>query len=150
MGGSVMEMNLRVLLDPFFLFHQVAAEVVEHDMEFFAGMQRHELIHEIKEFDPAFSPIMAGMDLAGGDVEGGKKRRNAMALIFMGETREGTPIGHSQPALRSFQGLNARLFVNRKHDGIIRRTQVKDQSHRPLSAKIADRLTHTNCAVVAD
>ena len=118
-------MNLRVLLDPFFLFHQVAAEVVEHDMEFFAGMQRHELIHEIKEFDPAFSPIMAGMDLAGGDVEGGKKRRSAMALIFMGETREGMPIGHSQPALRSFQGLNARLFVNRKHDGIIRRTQVK-------------------------
>ena len=119
-------------------------------MEFFAGMQRHELIHEIKEFDPAFSPIMAGMDLAGGDVEGGKKRRNAMALIFMGETREGTPIGHSQPALRSFQGLNARLFVNRKHDGIIRRTQVKTNHIGRFLRKLRIRLTHTNCAVVAD
>jgi hypothetical protein len=51
-----MEMNLGVLLDPFFsLFHEVAAEVVEHNMELFAGMERHELIHEIKEFDAAFA-----------------------------------------------------------------------------------------------
>ena len=125
MGGSVMEMNLGVLLDPFFLFHEVAAEVVEHDMEFFAGMERHELIHEIKEFDPAFALIVAGMDLAGGDVQGGKKRRSAMALIFMGKAGEGTPIGHSQPALRPFEGLNARLFINRQHDAVIRRTQVE-------------------------
>ena len=125
MGGSVMEMNLGVLLGPFFLFHEVAAEVVEHDMEFFAGMKRHELIHEIKEFDPAFALIMAGMDLAGDSVQGRKKRSRAMALILMGEAGERAAIGHSQPALRPLEGLNARLLVNRKHDGIIGRTQVE-------------------------
>ena len=118
-------MNLGVLLGPFFLFHEMAAEVVEHDMELFVGMEPHELIHEIKEFDPAFALIMAGMDLAGGDVQGCKKRSGAMALILMSEACEGTAIGHSQPALRSFESLDARLFVNRKHDGIIRRTQVE-------------------------
>ena len=118
-------MNLGVLLGPFFLFHEVTAEVVEHDMEFFAGMERHELIHEVKEFDAAFAPIMAGMDFARGGVQGRKKRRSAIALILMGEAREGAPIGHSQPALGPFEGLNARLFVHRKHDGIIRRTQVE-------------------------
>ncbi len=80
-------MNLRVLLGLFFLFHEVAAEVVEHDMELFAGMEGHELIYEIKEIDPAFAPIMAGMDLAGGGVQGGKKRSSATALILMGEAR---------------------------------------------------------------
>ena len=118
-------MNLGMLLGPFFFFHEVTAEVVEHDMEFFAGMERHELIHEIKEFDPAFALVMVGMDLAGGGVQGGKKRRRAMAFILMSEARERATIGHAQPALRPIEGLNARLLVNRKHDAIIRRTQVE-------------------------
>ena len=48
-------MNLRVLFGPFSLFHEMAAEVVEHDIKLFVGMEPHELIHEIKEFDPAFA-----------------------------------------------------------------------------------------------
>jgi hypothetical protein len=90
----------------------VGAEIVEHDAEFFAGMECHQLIHEIKEFDPAFTLVMAGMNLAGGDVQGRKKRRGAITLRLMGEAGQRTPIGQAQPALRPFEGLDAWLFVN--------------------------------------
>ena len=94
-------------------------------MEFFAGMEHHQLIHEIKEVDAAFALVVASMDLAGGDVQGRKKRRGAMALVLMGEAGERTPVGHAQPALRPFEGLDAWLFVNREHHRIVRRTQVE-------------------------
>jgi uncharacterized protein with von Willebrand factor type A (vWA) domain len=81
MGGSVMEKSLGVLFDPFSLFQEVAAEVVEYDMELFAGMERQELIREIKEFDAAFALIVTGMDLAGSGVQGRKKRSIGVAAL---------------------------------------------------------------------
>ncbi len=106
-------------------------------------------VHEIEEFDAPASLVVAAQDLvvaaqdlvvstqdlAAADVEGGEQRGRSMPLIVMRLPGERAPAGQLQVALSRFERLNGRLFVDSKHDRVVRRGQVKPDNLGRLGCK---------------
>ena len=66
---------------------------------------------------------MAGLDQAGGNIEGGEQGRGFVTFVGITEPGHRFAIGQLQPALGAFQSLDVRLLVDRKHHGVLGRLQ---------------------------
>src|ERR1700722_8154296 len=59
-----------------------------------------------------------------------------MALVLMTKTRQRLTIGQSDPALRPFQGLNGRFFIDGKDERILGRIEIKTNNVGSLARKL--------------
>ena len=59
-----------------------------------------------------------------------------MSLVFVGKARERLPLGHFQPALRTFERLNAGLLVKTEHHRMLRRSEVQPHHIGSLLRKL--------------
>src|SRR5882672_4828646 len=71
-GGSEVEVNVRVAVSPLFVVDFMTAVVVENDVKFLVRMRCDKLVHKIQKFGPAFTLIVACVNMASSDIESGK------------------------------------------------------------------------------
>ena len=112
-------------LEPAVALGLVGVQVVENDMDLAVGIGGHHAVHEVEELTAAPPFVVSGLNLAAGDVESGKQRRRAVSLIGVAMADQGAPVRQLQIALGALQRLDARLLVDRQHDGVLRRVQVE-------------------------
>ena len=99
MGRRKMEMDVLVPRQPAVIFGLVGIEIVQNHMDLAPGMFGNQAVHEIEELDTPAALIMAGLDQASGNAEGGEQGRGPMTFVSVAEPRHGFAIGQLQPAL---------------------------------------------------
>ena len=99
MGRRKMEMDVLVPRQPAVVFGLVGIEIVQNHMDLPAGMIGNQAVHEIQELDATAALIMAGLDQASGNIEGGEQGRGAVTFVCMAEPCHRFAIGQLQPAL---------------------------------------------------
>ena len=72
-GWSEMKMHLGVSSQPTILFGLVARKIIQNHMNFFIKMSGQYSVHELEEFPATPAPVVAGLNLAAGNVESGKE-----------------------------------------------------------------------------
>ena len=90
MGGSVMEMDIRVTGQPTIVLGLVDVQVVQNDMQLLGGTICHDAVHEAQELPPASSVVMSGVHQSRRHLQGGKQGGCAVTFIFMTETHART------------------------------------------------------------
>jgi len=85
----------------------------------------HDLVHEIQEFSPPPSVVMARKDLSGSDVEGREQRGGAVPLVAVATSVQCLAIGEAEPPLRALQGLDRGLLIHAQNQRILRRIQIQ-------------------------
>ncbi len=124
-GRREVEADVSMTREPAVPLRLVGAEVVEHDMDLALRVGGHDLVHEVEELDPPAATIVAGPNLAAGDVEGGEQRRRAMALVVVAAAGERAPALELEGALRPLERLDVRLLVDREYEGAVRRVEIE-------------------------
>src|SRR5579862_3075069 len=119
-----MEMHVGVFFEPALVLF-VGIEVVQDDVKLAARKGRNDAVHEAEKFDATPAPGMRGKDLSGGNLECGKQRRRAVALVIVALAGERPPVGEFQIALRPFQRLNGRLLIDAENNRPGRRFHIK-------------------------
>ena len=72
-GGSEMKMHIGVSSQPTILFWLVAGKIIQNHMNFFIKMSGQDSVQELEEFPASPAPVVAGLNLAAGNVESGKE-----------------------------------------------------------------------------
>src|SRR5579862_3438573 len=117
-------MDLWVLLEPG-LALLVGVEIVEDDVQFTIREGLDDALHEAEELDTAPPLRMLRNDLSGRDLERCKQSRGAVPPVVMALAGQGTSVRQFQIALRPFQRLDRRLFVDAQNDRLGRRVNVE-------------------------
>ena len=68
-GRGEVEMDIGMAGEPALAL--MGREIPDDDVDLFARLGDDDLVHEIEELDAPAAPVVAGRDLAGGDLEGG-------------------------------------------------------------------------------
>ena len=124
-GRREVKMDVLVARPPAIVFRLMGVQIVQDDVQLAAGMRGDEAVHEVEELDPAATPVVAGLDQTGGDIQRRKQRRRAVALVGVAETGQRLAIGQPEPSLSAFQSLDVGLFIDRQHHRILRRLQIE-------------------------
>src|SRR5215475_8583863 len=98
-----MKVHVRVPSQPTILLRLVRVEVVQNDVQLTPAVLGDNIVHEIEKLPSPTARIMAYLDLAGGDFQGGKQRAGAVSFIAVAKSVEGSAVGQAQPSLRSLQ-----------------------------------------------
>jgi hypothetical protein len=67
-GWSEMKMHIGVSSQPTILFWLVAGKIIQNHMNFLIEMFGQDSVHELQEFPATTAPVMAGLNLATGNV----------------------------------------------------------------------------------
>ena len=67
-GWSEMKMHIGVSSQPAILFWLVAGEIIQNHMNFLIEMSGQYSVHELQEFPATPAPVVAGLNLAAGNV----------------------------------------------------------------------------------
>jgi hypothetical protein len=127
--------HLRVLVDGI---------VVENDVNGLSGRDLgRDGVEEADELLMAMALHVLADDGAVEHVEGGEQRGRPMALVVVRQGSE-PPLLHGQAGLGAVERLNLRLLVQRQHDSVRRRIDVKPTTSRSLSANFGS-LESLNC-----
>src|SRR6202047_3822461 len=70
---SEMKMHIGVSSQPTILFWLVAGEIIQNPKNFLIEMSGQDSVHELEEFPAPPAPVVAGLNLAAGNVERGKE-----------------------------------------------------------------------------
>ena len=103
----------------------VRAVVVHDQMNIEIG--RHTGVHALEKAQillVAMAALADGQDLAGGDVQGGKEGRGAVAHVVVRDAFD-VADAHRQQRLGSVQSLDLALLVDAEHHGLVRRVQIE-------------------------
>src|SRR5262245_50859273 len=103
------EMHVPVTLEPAIVLGLVGVEVVEDDVDGGVRMASDNIVHEIEEFDASPTIFVGSRDLSGGDLEGCKQRRSAVALVVVAVTGQRPSIGEFEVSLGALQRLDRGL-----------------------------------------
>ena len=68
MGWSEMKMHIGVSSQPAILFWLVAGKIIQNHMDFLIEMSGQDSVHELEEFTATTAPVVAGLNLAAGNV----------------------------------------------------------------------------------
>src|ERR1700688_1674442 len=83
-----------------------------------------DLIEKLAELFGAMAPVTLADDPAGCDVEGGKQRCGAVALVVVATARR-LARSYGQHRLAAVQRLDLRLLVDTQYDGALGRRYVE-------------------------
>jgi hypothetical protein len=67
-GWSEMKMHIGVSSQPTILFWLVAGKIIQNHMNFLIEMSAQDSVHELEEFPATPAPVVAGLNLAAGNV----------------------------------------------------------------------------------
>ena len=67
-GWSEMKMHVGVSSQPTILFWLVAGKIIQNHMDFLIEMSGQDSVHELEEFPAPAAPVVAGLNLAAGNV----------------------------------------------------------------------------------
>ena len=67
-GGSEMKMHIGVSSQPTILFWLVAGKIIQNHMDVLLGMSGQDSVHELEEFPATPALVVAGLNLAAGNV----------------------------------------------------------------------------------
>src|ERR1700759_5265393 len=110
--------------------------IVEDHVNELSG--RHLRLYSIQEADELLVPMAlhtSADDLAFEHVESSEQRRRAVALIVVGH-RAGATFLHRQAGLGAVEGLDLRLLIDRKHDGVGGRIDIEPDNIAQLVDKL--------------
>src|SRR5208282_4311092 len=124
-GRRVVEINVLVALEPDVALGLADGEIVEDDVDFALRMGGDDPVHEIEELDASASFIVAAADCAADDIQRLKTAWLSHGAGSMRLAGHRPPVGRLEVALRAFERLDGRLFVDGEHDGVVRRGQVE-------------------------
>src|SRR5208337_576489 len=110
-------------------------QVIQDHMNLFIWMIFYNTVHKVQKFQSSSAIVMAGLNLAGGYVESGEEGCCAVSLIPMRLTKQGSSVWKLEITLGSFQCLYLRFFINRDHQGILRRIKVDTHNIGSLGSK---------------
>lgn len=136
MRRRIMEMHVLVSLQPHVAFWLVGREIVENDMDFALRMRGDDMVHEVQELDPPAPLVVPSDDLAAGEIERREERRRAMPFVIVRLAGHGAPTGQLQIPLRAFKRLYRGLFIDGKHNGVVRRRHVEADDVGRLRGKV--------------
>src|SRR5271169_383090 len=119
-----MEMDFGVFLEPALVL-LMRVEIVEDDVKLAIREGGNDAVHEAEEFDTAAPLGMRRDNPSGGDFERGEQGRGAVPLVVMALASQGASVRQLQIALRPFQGLDRRLFVDTQNNGLGGRIDIK-------------------------
>jgi hypothetical protein len=125
-GRRKVEGEARMPVEPLTHLRMLVGGIVieDHVHELSSGHLGLDSIQEADELLVTMALHTSANDLAFEHVESSKQRRCAVALIVMGHSA-GPALLHGQAGLGSVEGLDLRLFVDRKHDGMGGRVDVE-------------------------
>jgi hypothetical protein len=130
------EMHVGMLLEPTVVLGLMGTEIVNDGVQFVAGIGGDDLVHEGEELDPPPAALVGGDHLAGDHIQRREERGCAVPLVIMALTGERSAVGQLQIALRPFQGLDRRLFVNADDDRVLGRRQIEPDDVGSLGSKL--------------
>ena len=88
-----MKMHVGVSSQPAILFGLVAGKIIQNHMNFFIKMSGQDSVQELEEFPAPPASVVAGLNLAAGNVESGKEGGGAMTFVLMIKAGQGLAIG---------------------------------------------------------
>jgi hypothetical protein len=138
-GRRVVEMDVRVRLQPPVVLFGMGAEVVEDDMELDSPVRRHHVVHEVQELAPSLPGLVARQDLPGRHVQRREQRAAPVALVAVAEAEEGLPVRETKPALLPFDDLDAWLLVHADDNRVPGRGEVESDDVGRLRRKLGIR-----------
>ena len=97
------EAHIWVPLEPTVVARLVGTEVIEHDVDGRVRPSGDDAVHEVEELDAPPALLVRRRHLAGGDLEGGKQRRSAVALVIVAVTAQRPAVWQLQIVLRALQ-----------------------------------------------
>ena len=106
------EMDVGMTGEPEVVLRLVRAEVVEHDVDLLAGIIGDDLVQKGQELLATAALGVHPADRPREDVERGEERRRTVPLVLMTHPSNSFAVGEHDIALRPFQGLNRRLFID--------------------------------------
>ena len=136
-----MKVHPGVLVEPTLIL-LMGVEVIENDVEVAAWKSRDHAVHEPEKFNATAPLRMCCNDLPGGDFEGSKQRRRAVALVIVALARQRAAVGQLQVALRPLQRLDRRLLVHAQHDGLLGRSDIEANNIGGFAVKSGSLLSH--------
>ena len=102
----------------------VCPVVVENQMQFLASRELGvKPLQESEELLMSMPWVALPNHLAFHHIERGEERSCAVAFVVVSERAASAPL-ERQSGLSAIQGLNLALFVDAKHNGILRRSQI--------------------------
>ena len=110
--------------------------IVEDHVNELSG--RHLRLNSIQKADELLVPVAlhtSADDLAFEHVESSEKRRCAVALVVVGH-RAGATFLHRQAGLGAVEGLDLRLLIDRKHDGVGGRIDIEPDNIEPITTYV--------------
>ncbi len=105
-------------------------------MNLFFWMIFYNSVHKVQKFQSSSAIVMAGLNLAGGYVESGEEGCRTVPRIPMRLTKQSSSVWELEITLGSFQCLYLRFFINRDHQGILRRIKVDTHDISGFSSKL--------------
>ena len=91
-----MEVDLGMALQPSIFFRLVSVQVVEHNVDFAAGMGGNDFVHKVEEFASASTLIVGRLHQSGGYFEGREKGCCAVPCVTVAEPVHSLSVGQSQ------------------------------------------------------
>jgi hypothetical protein len=113
----------------------VRGVVVDDDVD--GLVARHSGVDDIEEADEllmAMALHALADDLAFEHIEGSEQGRGAVTLVIVGH-RAGATLLHRQAGLGAVERLDLALLINRQHDGVVRRIDIKPDDVAQLGDK---------------
>ena len=91
-GGSEVQMHLRMSSQPAITFRFVGIQIVQDHMDLPARIGSNDIVHKIQKLAPAPSGIVSGLHLSGGDVEGREQGGRPVSLVTVAEAVDSAPV----------------------------------------------------------
>src|SRR5262245_2095075 len=119
-----MEMDIGMLPEPALVL-LVCVEVVEDDVKLAIREDGNNAVHEAEELDTTAPLGMRRNDSSSSHFERGEQGRGAVPLVVVALAGQGASVRQLQIALRPFQGLDRRLFVDTENNRLGGRIDIE-------------------------
>ena len=133
------EAHIWVPLEPTVVARLVGTEVIEHDVDGRVRPSGDDAVHEVEELDAPPALLVRRRHLAGGDLEGGKQRRSAVALVIVAVAAQRPAVWQLQIVLRALQRLDRGLLIDAGDDRVLGRRPCRGRPRTRRSTKQSKR-----------
>src|SRR4030042_5674944 len=136
MRWRVGKMNMKMALQPAIFLGLMSVKVIQHHVDFFIRIACYHFVHKIQKLPASAALVVPGLHQSRCHLKSGKQGGGSMSLVLMIESLYSLTIWKTQPALGTFQCLDARLLINADYQGILRWLKIEAYDIRCLLGKL--------------